>query len=124
MRILNQEKKTGPSCREVSQTELTRATGGTFTPNAHSKNAYHAVGISTSYHFIDKDEFQFMGRAISYSQANDIVDLARRVSDVLNIGQRGKNTVGYQENAFIRAFNSQLYLNYGYVWDGSQGHDF
>ena len=106
--------------RELDGNEMSRITGGTFTPNTYRKAGYHMVGISTSYHFFDKDEFTFMGRSISYDQANDIVKLANRVMDVMNTGVRGANKV----NAFIRAFNSQLYLEYGFVWDGKPGSTF
>ena len=56
---------------EVNMEEMALANGGTFTPNTYRKEAYHKVGISTSYHLFDKDEFTFMGRSITYDQAND-----------------------------------------------------
>ena len=109
---------------ELSREEMALATGGTFTINTYRKDMYHLVGISTSYHFFDKDEFMFMGRAITYEQANEIVDIAKTVNKAMNTKQHGANQVGYTENAFIRAFNSQLNLKYGYVWNGKPGYDF
>ena len=110
--------------RELDGNEMPRITGGTFTPNTYRKAGYHMVGISTSYHFFDKDEFTFMGRSISYDQANDIVKLANRVMDVMNTGVRGANKVNTTDAAFIRAFNSQLNLKYGIQWDGVPGYDY
>ena len=109
---------------ELTLDELKRAAGGTFTANTYSKSTYHSVGISTKYGFFDKDEFMFMGRVISYEQANEIVTLAKRVYNVLNEGHNGANMIGYGEAAFIRAFNSQLNLKYGIQWNGVPGHDY
>ena len=109
---------------ELTLEEMTRAAGGTFTSNTYSKSTYQSVGISTSYGFFDKDEFMFMGRTISYQQANEIVALAQRVYNVLNEGHHGANIIGYNEAAFIRAFNSQLKLKYGIQWDGVPGYDY
>ena len=109
---------------ELTLEEMSRAAGGTFDPNKYSKSTYHSFGISTSYNFFDKDEFMFMGRGISYQQANDIVALAQRVYNVLNEGNHGANIIGYGEPAFIRAFNSQLSLKYGIQWNGAPGYDF
>ena len=109
---------------ELTLDELNRVAGGTFTSNKYSKSTYHSVGISTSYNFFDEDEFKFMGRKISYQQANEIVALAQRVYNVLNEGHHGANIIGYGEAAFIRAFNSQLSLKYGIQWNGVQGSDF
>ena len=109
---------------ELTPEEMTRAAGGTFTSNKYSKSTYHSVGISTKYGFFDKDEFMFMGRSISYQQANEIVALAQRVYNVLNEGKHGANMIGYGEAAFIRAFNSQLNLKYGIQWNGAQGYDY
>ena len=109
---------------ELNQEEMAQASGGTFTPNTYRKSGYQSVGISTSYHFFDKDEFKFMGRSISYDQANNIVKMANRVLDSMNTGARGANQVNVTDEAFIRAFNSQLYLEYGIVWDGKPGSDF
>ena len=66
----------------------------------------------------------FMGRGISYHQANEIVALAKRVYNVLNEGHHGANIIGYGEAAFIRAFNSQLMLKYGIQWNGVAGSDY
>ena len=109
---------------ELWPDDLSQAVGGTFDKNSFSKSAYHSVGISTSYHFFDKDEFMFMGRTITYAQANDIVRLANRVYNVLNEGQHGANQIGFSEAPFIRAFNSQLALKYGVQWNGVPGHDY
>lgn len=109
---------------ELTPEEMTRVAGGTFTSNTYSKSTYHSVGISTKYSFFDKDEFMFMGRVISYEQANEIVALAKRVYNVLNEGHNGANMIGYGEAAFIRAFNSQLNLKYGIQWNGVPGHDY
>ena len=114
-----------PSCAtELTMDELNLVSGGTFTKNRYSKGTYHSVGISTSYNFFDKDEFMFMGRTISYQQANEIVALGDRVYNVLNEGNNGANMIGYGEPAFIRAFNSQLSLKYGIQWNGVPGCDF
>ena len=112
------------SAAELTLDELKLAAGGTFTSNKYSKSTYHSVGISTRYNFFDEDEFMFMGRKISYQQANDIVALAKRVYNVLNEGHNGANIIGYGEAAFIRAFNSQLSLKYGIQWNGVAGSDF
>ena len=109
---------------ELTLDELKQAAGGTFTRNTYSKSTYHSVGISTRYNFFCEDEFMFMGRGISYEQANEIVALAQRVYNVLNEGHHGANMIGYGEPAFIRAFNSQLKLKYGLQWDGVQGYDY
>ena len=109
---------------EMNLNEMENVSGGTFTPNTYSKEMYHAVGISTSYHFIDSDEFRFMGQPITYERANEIVQIARMVKDVMNTGSRGNDVVGYSENAFKRGFNSQLKLKYGITWDGKTGYDF
>ena len=109
---------------ELNQEEMAQASGGTFTPNTYRKSGYQSVGISTSYHFFDKDEFKFMGKSISYDQANAMVKMANRVLDSMNTGARGANQVNVTDEAFIRAFNSQLYLEYGIVWDGKPGSDF
>ena len=109
---------------ELTLDELKRAAGGTFTANTYSKSTYHSVGISTRYNFFCEDEFMFMGRGISYQQANDIVALAKRVYNVLNEGHNGANIIGYGEAAFIRAFNSQLMLKYGIQWNGVAGSDY
>ena len=109
---------------ELTPEEMARAAGGTFTSNKYSKSTYHSVGISTKYGFFDKDEFMFMGRTISYEQANEIVALAQRVYNVLNEGHHGANVIGYSEPAFIRAFNSQLNLKYGIQWNGVAGYDY
>lgn len=109
---------------ELDRDEMVIATGGTFTPNRYGKCGYQAVGISTSYHFFDKDEFRFMGRKITCDQADDIVRLANDVMAAMNTGVRGANKVGVTDAAFIRAFNSQLFLDYGFAWDGKPGTDF
>ena len=109
---------------ELTLEEMTQAAGGTFTSNKYSKSTYHSVGISTKYGFFDKDEFMFMGQGISYERANEIVDLALRVYNVLNEGHNGANMIGYSEPAFIRAFNSQLNIKYGIQWNGVAGHDY
>lgn len=110
--------------RELSPEETAMVAAGTFTPNTYRKSGYQSVGISTSYHFFDKDEFMFMGRSISCDQANSIVKMANQVLDAMNTGARGANKVNTTDAAFIRAFNSQLYLEYGIAWDGVPGSDF
>ncbi len=109
---------------ELTLDELNQVAGGTFTINTYSKSVYHSVGISTRYNFFCEDEFMFMGRGISYQQANEIVALAKRVYNVLNEGNNGANIIGYGESAFIRAFNSQLKLKYGIQWNGVAGSDY
>ena len=109
---------------ELTLDELNQVAGGTFTINTYSKSVYHSVGISTRYSFFCEDEFMFMGRGISYQQANEIVALAKRVYNVLNEGNNGANIIGYGESAFIRAFNSQLNLKYGIQWNGVAGSDY
>ena len=112
------------SATELTLDELNQVAGGTFTINTYSKSTYHSVGISTRYNFFCEDEFMFMGRGISYQQANEIVALAKRVYNVLNEGHNGANMIGYGEAAFIRAFNSQLSLKYGIQWNGVAGSDY
>ena len=112
------------SAAELTLDELNLVTGGTFTSNKYSKSTYHSFGISTSYNFFDEDEFMFMGRTISYQQANEIVALGDRVYNVLNEGNNGADMIGYGEPAFIRAFNSQLKLKYGIQWNGAPGSDY
>ncbi len=103
--------------------EMATISGGTFTRNTYTKDAYHQVGISTCYNFFSKDEFRFMGRSISYDQANDLVKIGRMVSSAINEGHQGANKIGYGEKMFINAFNSQVKIKYGIVWDGVPGRD-
>jgi len=110
--------------KELTLDELDQVTGGTFTRNKYSKSTYHALGISTSYNFFAKDEFMFMGRKISYDEANELAGLAEMVFNILNEGNEGANRIGYNEPAFIRAYNSQLKLKYGFQWNGVPGTDF
>ena len=110
--------------RVLTPEELEKAAGGTFTPNTYTKEFYHMCGISTCYNFFSNDEFRFMGRGISYDMANDICATAKRVNEAMNAGHHGANQIGYGENIFIAAFNSQLLLKYGIVWDGNPGVDF
>ncbi len=109
---------------ELSQEELEQAAGATFTPNTHSASAYHSVGISTCYHFFKKDHFEFMGRNITYEQANRIVEIAEKVDAVLNAGYNDNDKIGRNEPTFLRAFNSQLQIEFGMIWDGSAGETF
>ena len=109
---------------EVDQSTLEMAVGGTFTPNTYKKGVYHSVGISTDYRILFPDQFRFMGRDITYEEANRIVEIANKVDKALNSGYRDNNKVGYNEPAFIRAFNSQLKIEFGMTWDGCAGHDF
>ena len=109
---------------ELGQEELEQVAAGTFTPNRFKKWAYHACGISTRYHTIDKDEFMFMGKPISYEQANQICELASDVTRIINTGASGSDVIGKSEPAFVRSFNSQLKLSMGLVWDGTPGSDF
>ena len=110
--------------RELDFETLDSVSGGTFTPNTYRKAMYHAIGISTSYHFFERDEFKFMGQSISYDKANSMVELAQKVQDMINVGARGNDVIGYSEPAFIRSYNSQPNLSYGMVWDGQPGYDF
>ena len=110
-----------PGMLEVNLEDLAAVCAGTFTPNTYSEAMYHAVGISTRYNFFEADEFWFMGQPISYDMANDIVRIARQVSEAINQGHHGANIIGYDEEAFIRAFNSQLKIKYGITWSGLQG---
>ena len=109
---------------ELTLDELNQVAGGTFTINTYSKSVYHSVGISTRYNFLCEDEFMFMGKSISIDQANSIVKMANGVLGAMNTGARGANKVDTTDEAFIRGFNSQLYLEYGMVWDGVPGSDF
>lgn len=106
--------------------ELNQVTGGTFTPNTYSASGYHTFGISTRYHFFSKDEFRYMGRPITYEQANEIMKIGNSVLCSLNSGYDHKNKIGPNEKAFIRAFNLQLSLSMGsnYIWNGIPGSDF
>ena len=109
---------------ELSQEELEQAAGATFTPNSYSRQAYHSLGISTNYRFFDKDQFRFNGKNITYEQANRIVEIANRVDSALNTGYRDNDKVRRNEPAFLRAFNSQLQLEFGMTWDGTPGQSF
>ena len=109
---------------ELAPEELEQVAAGTLTPNAFKKWAYHAAGISTRYHTIDRDEFMFMGKPITYEQANQICRLASDVSNIINAGAKNADAIGKSEPAFIRSFNSQLKLSMGLVWDGKPGSDF
>ena len=113
-----------PEMTELTAKELETVSAGTFTPNTYRKSEYQSLGISTSYHFFDKDEFQIMGRSITYDQANEIVEMARTLNKAMNEGYKGANKIGYSEKRFVNALNSQLYLKYGFMWDGNPGHDF
>ena len=109
---------------EMRIRDLDKVSGGMFLPNTHKKRTYHIFGISTSYHFFARDEFMMMGRRITIDQADDIVRIGNMVKDAINTGQSGNDVIGFTENAFIRAFNSQLKLKYGIVWDWVSGKDF
>ena len=109
---------------ELDRDEMVIATGGTFTPNRYGKCGYQAVGISTSHHFFDKDEFRFNGMNITYEQANRIVAIANKVDSALNTGYRDNDKVRRNEPAFLRAFNSQLQIEFGMTWDGTPGQSF
>lgn len=111
---------------EIPLMQLAEISGGTFTPNTYSKTGYHTYGISTSYHFFDRDEFYFMGHKISYATANKIMEIGNAVYSALNPkGTKPSDCIKPSEPAFIRAFNSQLklYFSTGYLWNGKQGHD-
>lgn len=108
---------------QLNNEELNSVAGGTFTPNRYSQSAYHTFGISTSYHFIDPDKFWFNGKKITYEQANKIMEIGNHVMTSLNSGFKGKDKIGANEKAFIRAFNMQLKLQMPEVglWDGTKG---
>lgn len=108
-------------CRELNDMEMSEISGGTFTRNKYRESGYNSVGITTDYHFFGKDEFFFMGKPISYDRANDIVKIADDVLEAMNAGCHGANQVNTTDQAFIRAFNSQLFLEFGIVWDGTPG---
>ena len=120
--MMNQH--TAPETMELGRDELAAAAGGTFTPNTYKKNVYHSVGISTDYRLLFPDQFKFMGRYITYEEANRIVEIANKVDKALNSGYRDNNKIGHNEPAFIRAFNSQLKIEFGMTWNGVAGHDF
>ena len=109
---------------ELEQNDLESVSGGTFWPNTHKKAFYHSLGISTRYNIISGDEFMFMGQPISYERAEEIVELADYVHRSINVGKKYNDVVDYSEPAFIRAFNCQLKLYYGMLWDGKPGADF
>lgn len=110
----------------LTDEELCEVVGGTFTPNSFSSYGYHQFGISTSYNIFSKDEFMFMGHPISYERANEIMRIGNSVMSSINSGYDHKNKIKSNEAAFIRAFNSQLYLCFGsdYIWDGVPGTTF
>lgn len=111
---------------ELNSKELNTVVGGTFTPNTYSQSGYHTFGISTSYHVYAKDEFKFMGKKITYSQANEIMKLGNKVMNMLNSGFTGNDRITASEPAFIRAFNMELKLlmpELG-LWDGKAGCKF
>lgn len=110
--------------KELNDEELSKVSGGTFTPNTYSKDTYHLVGISTRYNFFDCDEFKMMGKPLTVDQANDIVKIARNVHSIINSGFHGANQIGYNEPRFIVAFNSQISPKYGIKWNGVQGSDY
>ncbi len=122
IRVLNQD--TELETLELNQDTMELAVGGTFTPNTYKKDVYHSVGISTDYRLLLPDQFKFMGRSITYEEANRIVEIANKVDKALNSGFRDNNKVGHNEPAFIRAFNSQLQIEFGMTWNGHRGYDF
>ena len=109
---------------ELSPEELEQAAGATFTPNSYSRQAYQSLGISTNYRVFDKDQFRFNGMNITYEQANRIVEIANKVDSALNTGYRDNDKVRRNEPAFLRAFNSQLQIEFGMTWDGTAGQSF
>lgn len=109
---------------ELDQEKLDKVSGGTFTPNTYSKADYHQIGICTSYNFLSADKFRIMDKELTESQANELVDTARRLSIIINSGYQGANKIGYSEPLFIQAFNVQLFAKYGIKWDGRPGYDY
>ena len=60
--------------------QLEEVNGGTFDINAYSEETYNNVGISTNYHFFEKDEFYMQlenggSVQITYAEANEAVKL-------------------------------------------------
>ena len=74
--------------------------------------------------FITYPSQSVMVANITYEQANRIVEIADKVDAVLNNGYNGRDKIGRNEAAFLRAFNSQLKIEFGMTWDGSAGEDF
>lgn len=109
---------------ELDQKELDKVSGGTFTPNTYSKDTYHQIGICTSYNFFSADKFKIMEKELTESQANELVDIARRLSIIINGDYQGANKIGYSEPLFIQAFNVQLNAKYGIKWNGQPGYDY
>ena len=109
---------------ELDHKELDKVTGGTFTPNTYGKAEYHKIGICTSYNFMYADEFKIMEKRLTESEANELVDIARRISTIINGGYKGANQISYSEPLFIQAFNVQLFAKYGIKWNGQPGYDY
>ena len=109
---------------ELDQNALAQVSGGTFTPNTYSKNAYHQIGICTCYNFFGADQFRIMDKDLTESEANELVDIAKRLNGIINSGYHGANKIGYSEPLFIQAFNIHLYAKYGIKWNGQPGYDY
>ena len=58
---------------ELSQEDLEKASGGTFTLNYYNRYEYEEVGIKVVSHFIEKDEFWWKGENIGEKVANSVV---------------------------------------------------
>ena len=65
----------------MSDEELEQVAGGTFTPNAYSKEIYAVLGIKVISHFFAKDEFWWNGQEIGHNNANDLVFFKRQTSE-------------------------------------------
>ena len=58
--------------KQTSDQDLEQVTGGTFDPNALSKEQYAAFGIKVTCHFFSKDEFELPdGRIVEEAEANE-----------------------------------------------------
>ena len=111
----------------LTDEELEQVTGGTaFFYNTYAPASYNQFGISTKLHVLFKDEFFYMGRPISCSQADEIMSIGNDVMCSINSGFDHKDRINSTEATFQRAFNQQLSLRLGknWVWDGTPGVNF
>ena len=66
-------KKINEELEKLSDEELEKVAGGTFTPNDFTKNAYEDCGIKVVEHFFAKNEFWYKGKDIGHDNASAVV---------------------------------------------------
>ena len=66
-------KKINAELEQLTDDELDKIAGGTFTRNDFSDGFYNACGIKVVGHFFKKDEFWYKGKDIGHDDANAVV---------------------------------------------------